>query len=384
MDKKNVTLLGSTGSIGLNTLEVIRRHSDRISVKTLAARKNWKKLEEQVREFNPKLVCLYDEAEADCLRKALKNTSTGVVSGKNGLFETATFSESDTVVSALVGSVGLEPIIAAIDAGKNICLANKETLVVGGKLVMESARKKGIEIIPIDSEHSAIFQCLRENDRRLVKRLILTASGGPFRKLPLNEFSNITPADALKHPNWEMGGKTTIDSATLMNKGLEVIEARWLFNINFERIEVVVHPQSIIHSMVEFVDGSMLAQLGAADMRVPIQYALSYPDRWAATGHRIDLLTIGALTFEEPRQNDFPCLLYAYEAGNRGGTMPCTMNAANEVAVEAFLKEKITFLEIPRIIRNCMDKIPVIDDPTLAQLLENDFQARSLAAKLIP
>ncbi len=376
---RNIILLGSTGSIGLSTLDVIRAHRDRLSIVALAARANWKKLAEQIREFRPRLAVLFDGAGADQLREAAKGTDVSILTGMDGLREAVRLTPGDTLVSALVGSVGLVPVVEAIEAGKTICLANKETLVVGGRIVRESAARRGVDIIPIDSEHSAIFQCLGDIDRTQVRRLILTASGGPFRRHDREALSRVTPKEALKHPNWEMGGKITIDSATLMNKGLEVIEARWLFGIGFDRIEVVVHPQSIIHSMVEFVDGSIMAQMGAPDMRLPIQYALSHPHRWEASGTRIDLMKTCSLTFEQPRFDDFPCLNFAFEAGRKGGTLPCVMNAANEIAVEAFLRGVIPFPGIPGTIRHCMDSMPFSSDPDLRNLLECDAATRTMA-----
>ncbi|MBF0499421.1 MAG: 1-deoxy-D-xylulose-5-phosphate reductoisomerase [Candidatus Riflebacteria bacterium] len=381
--RRRLSLLGSTGSIGLNTLDVIRSHPERLSVAALAANRNWKELAEQAIEFSPRLVALFDESNADRLRDALRGRDTTVVTGMDGLLEAASTADADTLVTALVGSVGLKPVMAAIETGKTICLANKETLVVGGKLVTEAAARHGVDILPVDSEHSAIFQCLQDRDRAQVKRLILTASGGPFRQIPREELAAVTPRQALRHPNWEMGGKITIDSATLMNKGLEVIEAHWLFGVDFKRIEVVVHPQSIIHSLVEFIDGSMIAQLGAPDMRLPIQYALSHPDRWPASGKSIDLLEIAALSFEPPRRADFPCLDFAYDAGRRGGNIPCLMNAANEVAVAAFLEGKLGFTGIPALIQRVMDHIPFVVSPTLNDLLRDDQQAREYAESLL-
>ncbi|HOY67427.1 MAG TPA: 1-deoxy-D-xylulose-5-phosphate reductoisomerase [Candidatus Ozemobacteraceae bacterium] len=379
---RNLAILGSTGSIGRNTLDVVRAHPDRLSVKSLAAGKQWKRLAEQVREFRPRLVAVYEPEAAARLRDEIRGIDVAVREGMPGLLEAASLADADTLVSALVGSIGLRPVMVAIASGKTICLANKETLVVAGALVTAAAQEKGVPIIPVDSEHSAIFQCLADGNRDAsqIRRLVLTASGGPFRRLETERLAGVTPGEALRHPNWDMGGKITIDSATLMNKGLEVIEARWLFGIEFDRIEVVVHPQSIIHSLVEFIDGSFLGQLGAPDMRLPIQYALSYPDRWQASGDRLDLLKLGSLTFEPPRLADFPCLAYAYEAGRRGGTLPCAMNAANEVAVAAFLQGDIGFTDIPAVIRAVMDMMPFEAAPDLDALLAHDEQARGMAA----
>ncbi|MBF0405944.1 MAG: 1-deoxy-D-xylulose-5-phosphate reductoisomerase [Candidatus Riflebacteria bacterium] len=381
--EKKIILLGSTGSIGINTLDVVRDNPDRFKIIALAAKRNWKKLADQALEFHPDVVSIFDDDESEKLQKALAGTGIKVLSGKKGLIEISILPEAEMLVSALVGSIGLEPVLSAIHAGKNICLANKETLVVGGELVIEAAQKKNVKILPIDSEHSAIFQCLQNSEMKYVNKLILTASGGPFRSLSASEFSKITPKQALKHPNWEMGGKITIDSATLMNKGLEIIEARWLFDIGFDRIEVVIHPQSIIHSMVEFIDGSVLAQLGMPDMRLPIKYALSYPERLSGCSEKTDFLKLPPLTFEAPRIRDFPCLEYACEAGKRSGTMPCIVNAANEIAVEAFLNGKISFPAIPEIIRKCMNSLKIIDNPKLEELLTADSETRKLAEDII-
>lgn len=380
--KRRLALLGSTGSIGQSSLDVVRAHADRLSVVSLAAGRQWELLVEQTREFCPRLVAVFEPEAAARFREAMRGVDVAVREGMPGLLEAACLAEADTLVSALVGSIGLRPVMAAIDSGKSICLANKETLVVGGALVTAAARRKHVPLIPIDSEHSAIFQCLADGhkDGSQIKRLVLTASGGPFRMMDSERLARVTPGEALRHPNWNMGGKITIDSATLMNKGLEVIEAHWLFGIDFERIEVVVHPQSIIHSLVEFIDGSFLGQLGAPDMRLPIQYALSYPERWQASGERLDLLKLGTLSFEPPRMSDFPCLAYAYEAGRRGGSLPCTMNAANEVAVAAFLRGDIGFTDIPAVIRNVMDALPFEAAPDLDALLRHDELARGEAA----
>ncbi|MBP7633636.1 1-deoxy-D-xylulose-5-phosphate reductoisomerase [Candidatus Ozemobacteraceae bacterium] len=380
--KRRISLLGSTGSIGQNTLDVIRTHPDRLSVVALTAGRQWERLVEQAREFRPRLVAIYEPEAAARFRDAMRGSDVAVREGMPGLLEAAALGDADTLVSALVGSIGLRPVMAAIDAGKTICLANKETLVVAGALVTAAARRKGVSLIPIDSEHSAIFQCLADGHKNgsQIKRLVLTASGGPFRGTDASRLARVTPGEALKHPNWDMGGKITIDSATLMNKGLEVIEAHWLFGVDFDRIDVVVHPQSIIHSLVEFIDGSFLGQLGAPDMRLPIQYALSYPERWEASGERLDLLKLGTLSFEPPRMTDFPCLSYAYEAGRRGGSLPCAMNAANEVAVAAFLRGDIGFTDIPAVIRSVMDELPFEASPDLDALLRYDELARGAAA----
>lgn len=380
---RRIAILGSTGSIGRSTLDIVRSHRGRLEVLALAARNNWRGLRKQIEEFQPRLVALYSEEASLRLREALgPGGEVAVRSGMEGLLEVASLTGADTLVSGMVGSIGLRPVLEAIAAGKKICLANKETLVVGGQLVTEAARRRGVPIIPVDSEHSAIFQCLGEEDLRFVDRLILTASGGPFRQRSASTLEGVTPEEALRHPNWDMGGKITIDSATLMNKGLEVIEAHWLFNVDFDRISVVVHPQSIIHSMIEFTDGAILAQMGLPDMRLPIQYALSFPDRWPAACKRTDLTALATLTFEPPRFDAFPCLGLAYEAGRRGGNLPCVMNAANEVAVEFFLKGSLGFTEIPRVIRDTMDSLPFSSEVTLESLLADDEAAR-LAARSI-
>jgi 1-deoxy-D-xylulose-5-phosphate reductoisomerase len=380
---KHLVILGSTGSIGVNTLDVVKAHPGRLEVTALAAHRNWKLLARQIREVRPRVAVLFDPENLPLLREETRDCDVCLLSGMEGLLEIVGNPDGDAVVSAMVGAVGLQPVLAGIAAGKTICLANKETLVVGGALVTEAAATRGVEIIPVDSEHSAIFQCLLEENRRMVQRLVLTASGGPFRDLPADRLTAVTPAEALKHPNWNMGGKITIDSATLMNKGLEVIEAHWLFHIDFDRIEVIIHPQSVIHSMVEFVDGSILAQMGAPDMRGPIQYALSYPDRWDASGKRMNLLQTGPLTFSEPRWNDFPCLKMAFAAGRRGGNLPGIMNAANEVAVEAFLAGEIRFADIHPIISACMDAVPFVSNPDLNRLLEADLKTRRVAREMI-
>ena len=380
-----VTLLGSTGTIGVSTLDVVAAHPDELKVEALATGSKWRPLLEQIRRFRPRLAVVFDPGAADELRRELGAASgCAVQSGMEGLVAAATLPGVDTLVSAVVGSIGLMPVMAAIEQGRTICLANKETLVVGGHLVVEAARRHGVEILPIDSEHSAIFQCLADRDRRQVRRLLLTASGGPFRHTPAAELAGVTPQQALKHPNWDMGGKITIDSATLMNKGLEVIEAHWLFGVPFAQIEVVVHPQSIVHSLVEFVDGSILAQMGVPDMRGPIQYALSHPRRWEASAHRTDLLALGPLTFEPPRRDAFPCLDLAYEAGRRGGTLPCVLNAANEVAVAAFLAGRVGFGDIPCLVRRAMDEQPHRDDPDLPALLACDQAVRARVAAWLP
>ncbi len=375
-NRKNLILLGSTGSIGTQTLSVVEKWPQYFSIIALAAGTNIKLLEEQARKYKPSFVSAAREKEAEELRKNLKDTGIKVFCGEEGLWEIASLPGADWVINALVGFDGLKPTVAALRQGKNVALANKETLVAGGKLIMDLAEEKGVTIVPIDSEHSAIFQCLQGENRDRVSKIILTASGGPFRGFTLEELSRVTLAQALKHPNWVMGRKITIDSATLMNKGLEVLEAQILFGLNLEQIEVLVHPQSIIHSMVEFVDGSVIAQLGVPDMGVPIQYALTYPDRWPNSFERLNWQETRKLTFEMPDLESFSCLKLAYEAGKAGGTMPAVMNAANEIAVNMFLENRISFLDIPRIIKQTVNKHKVISRPSLSDIIRVDREVR--------
>jgi 1-deoxy-D-xylulose-5-phosphate reductoisomerase len=351
---KRIAILGSTGSIGCNTLDVISRFPDRFKVVALSAGEKVDALAEQVRRFRPDLVSLATESAAEKLKAACPQTTTQIYWGVEGLIRVATHPTADMVVSAIVGSAGLIPTLAAIKAGKNVALANKETLVMAGELVTSEARKNNVRIVPVDSEHSAIFQVLQGSRREDIKRVILTASGGPFLRKPRESLERVTPQDALKHPNWIMGAKITLDSATLMNKGLEVIEAHWLFDIPVFQIEVVIHPQSIIHSLVEFTDGSVLSQMGRPDMRVPIAYSLSYPERLDLPLPSLDLIGMGNLTFEAPDLKSFPCLSFAYEALEEGGTMPAVLNAANEVAVHAFMEGRIGFLDISEVIRETL------------------------------
>lgn len=377
---KHLSIIGSTGSIGCQALDVAEQNQEEIKIVALAAGYNVKTLYQQVLKYQPQVVAVADDKSAIELMGLLKGkTPTEVLHGTEGLIAVATCSAADTVLTAVTGTVGLLPTIKAIDAGKDIALANKETLVAAGELVMNKVAEKGVNLLPVDSEHSAIWQCLNGESKQTVRKLILTASGGPFRQVAKADMTNITPEMALKHPNWNMGSKITIDSATLMNKGLEVLEAHWLFNIELKDIEVLVHPQSIIHSMVEFTDGSVMAQLGIPDMRTPIQYALSYPGRWPNKLPRLDLLSIAQLTFEAPDLDRFPCLGLAYQAGKIGGTMPAVLNAANEVAVARFLKHDIGFLEIPKILNNVMEKHQVIDNPDLENILAADQWAREMA-----
>ncbi len=372
----NIAVLGSTGSIGRNTLEVIAAFPDRFRACALTAHRNIDLLREQIQRFRPATVVVSDPGMAAELRQHL-NHSTRVLSGEAGLVEAVTRPEVELVVSALVGFAGLTPTLRAIEAGKNIALANKETLVVGGEVVMEAVRKHGVRLLPVDSEHSAILQCLQGEDPASVARLILTASGGPFRNLPCELLSGVTPAQALAHPTWQMGHKVTIDSATMMNKGLEVIEAYWLFALPHERIEVLVHPQSIVHSMVEFVDGSVKAQLGVPDMKIPIQYALTFPERGAGMSQRLDLAAVGSMTFFPPDRGRFRCLGLAFEALSAGGTAPAVMNAANEVAVQLFLEGKIGFQGIPAMIEEALTGHAVRHGAGLEELIEVDRETRS-------
>ncbi len=371
---KAISILGSTGSIGTQTLDVARKLNIRVCA--ISANSNIEALEKQAREFGPEIVAVADYDKAELLADKLFGTGIRVVGGEDGLLEVASHKEADTVVTSMVGISGLIPTMHAILAGKNIALANKETLVTAGNLIMSEARKHGISIYPVDSEHSAIFQCLAGNERSSVSKIILTAPGGPFRGKTYNELEKVTLEQALKHPNWSMGSKITIDSATLMNKGLEVIEAKWLFDLTHETIDVIVHPQSIIHSMVEYKDGSIIAQLGTPDMRIPIQNALTYPERVDNAFSKLDLLKTGALTFETPDVVNFPCLKLAYDALKAGGTAPAVMNGANEVAVSLFLKRKIGFMDIPRIIEEVLSKHFVNTDPSLNDIIEVDNWAR--------
>jgi 1-deoxy-D-xylulose-5-phosphate reductoisomerase len=375
---KKVVLLGSTGSIGTSTTKVVDDLPDRIRLVGLAAGNNLELLLEQTRKYGPRAVSISDPAKAKQLQGSL-GKETLVFSGAEGLLKLATMPEADIVLIAIVGTAGLQPALAAIRAGKDIAVASKEILVMAGEIVMREARQHGVRVLAVDSEHSAIFQCLDGKPPNSVRKLWLTASGGPFRTTPMEEFSEITVERALKHPSWVMGKKITIDSATLFNKGLEMIEARWLFDIEMARVAVVVHPQSVVHSMVEFVDGSMLAQLSAPDMCLPIQYALTYPDRAPSDRVQTDLARLGSLTFEEPDLERFPALALARRAGETGGTMPAVLNASNEVAVEAFVNRRISFPEISQFVRAALDSHQVFGHPTLQQILEADAWARTQA-----
>lgn len=381
---KNIVILGSTGSIGRQALEVIREFPDRFKIVGLAAGKNWRLLAEQIRFFKPELAALFGEQELKSLRNELGNSKIpDLTAGKSGLTDLATLPQADIILVALSGAVGIQPTIAAINAGKDIALANKETLVAAGQLVMELAAKKESSILPVDSEHSAIWQCFHTQGQQTAGKIILTASGGPFRCFTKEQMTTVTVDMALVHPNWQMGHKITIDSATLMNKGLEVIEAKWLFGVSYEQIEVVLHPQSIIHSAVEFIDGSIIAQLGLPDMRLPIQYALSYPERLPSAQERLKLTDLTGLTFAEPDWERFPALQLAFTAGTTGGTMPAVLNAANEVAVDAFLKKNISFSIIPSLVERVMEQHLTIQQPELAEIMEADSWARRTALHLM-
>ena len=375
---RKLSILGSTGSIGTQTLEVVSNLED-MQVLALTGNSNIDLLEEQARKFQPKLVAVMDETNAKRLQARLADTGTRVAGGMEALVEAATLDEVDTVVTSVVGNVGLQPTFAAIRAGKNIALANKETLVSAGQLVMDLAKQYQVKIYPVDSEHSAIFQSLQGNEGNPIRRILLTASGGPFRGKKRKELEGVTAADALSHPNWSMGKKITIDSATLMNKGLEVMEAKWLFGVEVDQIEVLIHPQSIIHSAVEYEDGAIIAQMGEPDMRVPIQYALTYPKRVKNPFAKIDFTQRSQLTFEKPDLETFPCLSLAYQALKVGGTLPTVLNGANEVAVARFLAGEITFLQIPALIEATMQAYTVKYDYTLEDLLEADAWAKSYA-----
>ena len=379
---KKIAVLGSTGSIGRNTLDVIARFPERFEVVALAAGENIELLAEQARRFRPRLVSCKNEALAVRLKELIP-PGVEVAHGKEGAIACATHPEAELVVSALVGAIGLLPTYEAIRAGKDIALANKETLVMAGRLVMEEARRQGVKILPVDSEHSAIFQALRAGRREEVSRLILTASGGPFRTRPREELAKVTKEEALRHPNWQMGAKITVDSATLMNKGLEVIEAHFLFDIPPEKIEVKIHPQSIVHSLVEFRDGSVIAHLGVPDMRIPIAYALSYPERLPLELPRLDLVAVSPLTFEEPDLEKFPSLRLAYHALKLGGAAPAVLNAANEVAVEAFLAGKLRFDLIPVLVERVLSALPPRAISSLEDVLEADILARIKAQEIL-
>ncbi len=382
-DKRHISILGSTGSIGTQALEVIRDQSQHFAVSVLTAGKNADLLIQQAREFLPDTVVISEESLYPQLKDALFDLPIKVFAGQEALTQVAGMEEADVVLTALVGYAGLEPTLAAIAAGKPIALANKETLVVGGQLVTSAAKEKGVNIYPVDSEHSAIFQCLVGEFHNPIEKIILTASGGPFRGKKKSDLASVTRAQALKHPNWTMGAKITIDSSTLMNKGLEVIEAKWLFGLEANQIEVIVHPQSIIHSLVQFQDGSLKAQMGLPDMKLPIQYALGYPARMKNNFPRFNFLDYPNLSFEAPDTEAFPCLQLAFEALHKGGNAPCVLNAANEIAVAAFLEDKVSYLGIPDLLETALAHIPYISHPGIQDLILTDQETRKHTLSLI-
>jgi 1-deoxy-D-xylulose-5-phosphate reductoisomerase len=379
---KKISILGATGSIGTQTLDILREHPSEFKLVAISVGKNLELARKVITEFQPELVSVQEYRDCNTLKSEFPKTK--FTFGDEGLVEVAVFPSTDILVNAVIGSVGLNPTLQAIESGKTIAIANKETLVTAGHLVMEAAERNGVALLPVDSEHSAIFQCLQGEKEKTIERLILTASGGSFRDRTRNELEGVTVKEALNHPNWSMGAKITIDSATMMNKGLEVIEAHWLYNMPYEKIDVLLHKESIIHSMVEFHDSSIIAQLGTPDMRVPIQYALSYPDRLPLTAsQRLNLAQIGTLHFKEMDVNRFRCMQFAYEAGKKGGTLPTVLNAANEVAVAAFLDEKITFLQIEDLIEKALSKHDVILNPDLSIIHEVDKETRQYVYSLL-
>lgn len=383
MSKEKISILGSTGSIGVQTLDIVRRYPNRFQVTSLVAHSRWQELAEQARSFDVESVVIGDERYYTPLKEALKDTKIEVMAGSEAINHVARSYRSDTVVNALVGYAGLHPTLLAIESGKRIALANKETLVVGGDIVMGAAKHKGVEILPIDSEHSAIMQCLEGEKRRNIRNLIITCSGGALRNIPREELANVTPEIALKHPQWSMGAKITIDSATLVNKGFEVIEARWLFDIEPERIKVVIHPQSIVHSMVEFTDGAVKAQLGTADMHTPISYALLYPERSEEAMEEFSILNYPTLSFMDVDREKYPALDIAYDCLGKGGTAACTMNGANEVAVAAFLAHKCGYLDIVETIRYALRNATFVAKPTIDDYDEANKEARELARRYL-
>lgn len=383
MSMKQIAILGSTGSIGTQTLDVVRQHPDAFTVYALTAHRSVDMLIEQALEFNPAVVCIADESCYPRLRDALSDLPIKVMAGEKAIAEIVTHADIDVVVAAMVGYAGLRPTMEAIRSGKTIALANKETLVVAGEIICQLAQQYKVRILPVDSEHSAIFQSLVGEDMASVEKLLLTASGGPFRTFSLEQMQHVTAAQALLHPNWEMGAKITIDSASMMNKGFEVIEARWLFDIPVDKIQVLVHPQSVVHSAVQFVDGSVKAQLGTPDMRMPIQYALTYPERWESNVPRLDFFRSSQLTFEEPDLQRFPNLALAYEAMNSGGNMPCILNAANEVVNLAFREGRCGFLQMSDVIAKTMAQTAFIAEPNYEDYVQTDLEARKIAKELI-
>ncbi|MFZ9848662.1 MAG: 1-deoxy-D-xylulose-5-phosphate reductoisomerase [Flavobacteriales bacterium] len=383
MEKKKIAILGSSGSIGTQALEVIQEHPDQFEVEVLTVNSNADLLIEQTKKFKPNTVVIADESKYTYVKEALASEDVHVWAGEAALAQAMEAEAIDVVLTAVVGFAGLKPTLAAINAGKHIALANKETLVVAGEMVTKLAREKGVNIYPVDSEHSAIFQCLAGEFHNKIEKIYLTASGGPFRGWSAEQLANVSREQALKHPNWEMGAKITIDSASMMNKGLEVIEAKWLFGLNAEQIDVIVHPQSIVHSIVQFEDGSMKAQMGLPDMKLPIQYALAYPQRIKSDFKRFNFLNYPSLTFEAPDKKTFRNLDLAYEAMKRGGNAPCILNAANEIVVDAFLKNKLRFTEMPDVIAQCMNDVKWLSTPTLEDYLETDKNARAMANEII-
>lgn len=379
---KNIGVLGSTGSIGTQTLDIIAEYPELFRASVLTARRQWQLLADQALKHRPDLVVIGEEKHYKSLSEALKGSGIEVAAGAKAIEAAAAHPKTDTVVTAMVGYSGLLPTISAIKGGKTIALSNKETLVVAGELITRLCKEYGVKIVPVDSEHSAIFQCLVGENRKEMRKIILTASGGPFRKLSKEELHNVTPADALKHPNWDMGAKVTIDSASMMNKGFEMIEARWLFDCSPQQIEVAVHPQSIVHSMVEYQDGSVKAQLGVPDMHTPIRYALSYPKRLHTEARAMRLEDYATLTFERPDLEKFPLLGYAFDAIRAGGTMPCILNAANEIAVQAFLEKKIRFTDMPKIAKYTMENVEWQANPDLETLVATNAEARRVAERL--
>lgn len=378
---KRIAILGSTGSIGTQTLEVVRENGD-IEVLGLAAGSNITLLEEQIRQFHPRLAAVWSEEKAIELRTRIADTDTKVVSGMDGLIEVSILKDTEILVTAIVGMIGIRPTIEAIKAGKDIALANKETLVTAGHIIMPLAAEKNVSILPVDSEHSAIFQSLQGNEHKAIHKILLTASGGPFRGRTEEELLDIKVEDALKHPNWSMGRKITIDSSTLVNKGLEVMEVKWLFGVDLDQIQVIVHPQSIIHSAVQYVDGAVIAQLGTPDMKLPIQYALFYPDRRPMPGKRLDFYELAQITFEKPDMETFFGLKLAYDAQRIGGSMPTVYNAANEKAVGLFLDRKIAYLQIPELIREAMEQHKVIENPNVEEILETEASVYDFIEKV--
>ncbi len=380
---KRLTLLGSTGSIGTNALRVISANPAHFRVQYLSAGRNAEVLIEQAKSFHPKAVAIADQSKADRIEKALKPLGIDVLAGKAGIAEIASKADVELVINAIVGSAGLEPSYLALKAGKDLALSNKESLVMAGELLYKLIAEKNLQLFPIDSEHSAIWQCLNGENRAEIRKIILTGSGGPFRTLPLEKFSDITPKQALKHPTWTMGKKITIDSATMMNKGLEIIEAYWLFDLAPDKIEVVIHPQSIIHSMVEFIDGSIKAQLGIPDMKLPIQYALSYPNRFPVAWENTNLAEIKQLTFEAPDFQKFPALQLAFDALCRGGTAPAILNVVNEFAVYAFLNHKIAFPDIPGFVEKALTDIPIVDHPELQDIFDAEQSSQDFVERMV-